>query len=135
MFSMCFNWFLNNNAVLYGGFENEKKKDKNNFDLLEQGFEPQIFSTFVTFHCRCYDVFKKFQTLFLPIKTWKKRPLKFLIIGQFIFSIANRLKTSQNYIFCSIKKCLLFTSHSVYVGTLTELYRVKIDGLLPRNFL
>ena len=60
-------WFIH--SVLYGGFENEKKKDKNNFDLLEQGFEPQIFSTFVTFHCRCYDVFKKFQTLFLPIKT------------------------------------------------------------------
>ena len=30
----------------YGEFENEQKKDKDFFDLLEQGFEPQIFSNF-----------------------------------------------------------------------------------------
>jgi hypothetical protein len=29
-------------------FENEKKKEQNVFDLLEQGFEPQIFSNFPT---------------------------------------------------------------------------------------
>ena len=33
-------------AVLYGEFENEKKKNKKKFDLLERGFEPQIFSNF-----------------------------------------------------------------------------------------
>ena len=27
-------------------FENEKKKEQKNFDLPEQGFEPQIFSNF-----------------------------------------------------------------------------------------
>jgi hypothetical protein len=27
-------------------FENEKKKEQTNFDLPEQGFEPQIFSNF-----------------------------------------------------------------------------------------
>ena len=31
-------------AVLYGEFENEKKKGKKIFDLPERGFEPQIFS-------------------------------------------------------------------------------------------
>ena len=30
-------------VVLYGEFKNEKKKDKNSFDLLERAFEPQIF--------------------------------------------------------------------------------------------
>ena len=43
-------------AVLYGEFENEKKKDKKFFDLPEQGFEPQIFSNFtahdLNFHGR-----------------------------------------------------------------------------------
>jgi hypothetical protein len=33
-------------TVLYGEFENEKKKDKKKFDLQERGFEPQIFSNF-----------------------------------------------------------------------------------------
>ena len=33
-------------AVFYGEFENEKKKGQKNFDLPEQGFEPQIFSNF-----------------------------------------------------------------------------------------
>ena len=40
----------------YGEFENEKKKDKNFFDLPEQGFKPQIFSNFpihdLNFHGR-----------------------------------------------------------------------------------
>ena len=30
----------------YGEFENEKKKGQKMFDLLERGFEPQIFSNF-----------------------------------------------------------------------------------------
>ena len=30
-------------AVLYGEFENEKKKDKIYFDLPDRGLEPQIF--------------------------------------------------------------------------------------------
>ena len=30
----------------YGEFENEQKKDKQNFVLPERGFEPQIFSNF-----------------------------------------------------------------------------------------
>ena len=33
-------------AVFYGEFENEKKKEQNNFDLPERRFEPQIFSNF-----------------------------------------------------------------------------------------
>ena len=33
-------------AVLYGEFENEKKKEQKNFDLPEPGFEPKIFSNF-----------------------------------------------------------------------------------------
>ena len=33
-------------GVLYGEFENEKKKNKFFFDLPELGFEPQIFSNF-----------------------------------------------------------------------------------------
>ena len=33
-------------AVFYGEFENDQKKIKNVFDLLERGFEPQIFSNF-----------------------------------------------------------------------------------------
>ena len=37
-------------------FENEKKKGENFFDLLERGFEPQIFSNFsahdLNFHGR-----------------------------------------------------------------------------------
>ena len=31
---------------MYGEFENEKNKDKKDFDLPEWGFEPQIFSNF-----------------------------------------------------------------------------------------
>ena len=33
-------------AVFYGEFINEKKKGQKNFDLLERGFEAQIFSNF-----------------------------------------------------------------------------------------
>ena len=33
-------------AVLYGEFENEKKKYKHFFQNSEQGFEPQIFRNF-----------------------------------------------------------------------------------------
>ena len=37
-------------------FENEQKKDNNFFDLLDQGFEPQVFSNFpahdLNFHGR-----------------------------------------------------------------------------------
>ena len=49
MFSTCFILFLKTKrdikkllktTVLYGEFENEKKNDKKNFDLPEQGFEP-----------------------------------------------------------------------------------------------
>ena len=47
-------WFVSQNiqkwlkAVFYAEFENVKKKGKKNFDLLEQEFEPQIFSNFPT---------------------------------------------------------------------------------------
>ena len=33
-------------SVLYGGFENEKKKGKKKFDLPERRFEPRIFEQF-----------------------------------------------------------------------------------------
>ena len=33
-------------AVLYGEFENEKKKDRKFFDNAERGFEPQSFNNF-----------------------------------------------------------------------------------------
>ena len=33
-------------AVFYGGFENEKKKGQNLFDLPQRGLEPHIFSNF-----------------------------------------------------------------------------------------
>ena len=43
-------------AVFYGEFENEKKKGQKFVDLLELGFEPQIFSNFpahdLNFHGR-----------------------------------------------------------------------------------
>ena len=35
-------------AFSYGEFENEQKKDIQNFDLPERGFEPQIFNKFST---------------------------------------------------------------------------------------
>ena len=34
------------NLCFYGDFENEKKKGQKYFDLLKQGFEPQIFCNF-----------------------------------------------------------------------------------------
>ena len=41
-------WLKTKICSFYGEFENEQKKDKKKFDLLEQGFEPQIFSNFPT---------------------------------------------------------------------------------------
>jgi hypothetical protein len=39
-------WLKTKICSFYGEFGNEQKKDKKNFDLPEQGYEPQIFSNF-----------------------------------------------------------------------------------------
>ena len=41
-------------AVFYGEFENEKKKEQKFFDLLERGFEPQIYQNFLAHDLNFY---------------------------------------------------------------------------------
>ena len=44
------------NAVFYGEFENEQKKDKIKFNIPKRGFEPQVFSNFPA-KLKCIETF------------------------------------------------------------------------------
>ena len=55
--------------------ENEKKKEQQNFDLPEWGFEPQIFSNFpaydLNFHVKSKQASKRDRTLILKMEEIK----------------------------------------------------------------